>query len=75
MILLVCAARQTAYWRDDSTLWTRSLDCTANNHIAHLHLGLDYYARGDLHTAVKEYEESLRLFPGFPPARFDLACA
>jgi len=70
-----CAARQTAFWRDDLTFWTRTLDCTRNNFIAHLHLGLAWANRGQLDKAMKQYEEALRIYPEFSEARFNLASA
>ena len=36
--------RQTSFWRDDVTLWQRTLNCTTGNYNAHLHLGLAFAA-------------------------------
>ncbi len=69
------AAWQTTYWRDDFTLWTRDLSCTANNCIAPLHIGLAYNARKQFYEAAKQYEEALRIYPDLCVAHFDLACA
>jgi tetratricopeptide (TPR) repeat protein len=72
--LAVCAAGQTAFWRDDIALWTRTLDCTTDNYIARLHLGLALSARGQTDKAMPQYEEAIRIRPDFAEARFNLGC-
>jgi type IV pilus biogenesis/stability protein PilW len=69
------AAWQTTYWRDNLTLWTRTLDCTTGNYNARLHLGLAWSERGRTDKAIEQYDEALRVNPDFSEARFDLACA
>jgi tetratricopeptide (TPR) repeat protein len=71
--LAVCAARQTAFWRDDVAVWQRALDCTTGNFIARLHLGLALSGRGDRDKAVEQYKLALADFPDFPEAHYNLA--
>ncbi len=75
LVLASIAAWQTTFWHDDLTLWTRTLQCTKDNYIARLHVGLAWSDRGRPEKAVEQYEEALRVLPDFCEARFDLACA
>ena len=68
------AAWQTTYWRDDLTLWTRTLNCTTDNGVAHVHLGLVYMARGQSEQAIEQFETSIRIYPDYCEAHYDLAC-
>ena len=50
--LTACAMQQTTYWRDSEALWTRALECTPPNSVAHANLGaelarLNKFDRGD----------------------------
>ncbi len=62
--LAAFAARQTSFWRDDLTLWTRTVNCTADNYIAHLHLGLAWAARGENEKAAAAVSKGA---PGISP--------
>jgi Tfp pilus assembly protein PilF len=73
LVLAGIAARQTAFWRDDRTLWTHTLECTKDNYVARLHLGLAWSENGHADKAIEQYNEALRIRPDFCEARFDLA--
>jgi len=71
-ILSVAASRQTAYWRDSITLWTRALGCTKENCLAHYDLGEALRLKGRTEEAVAQYGEALKIDPGFPEAHNNL---
>jgi tetratricopeptide (TPR) repeat protein len=59
--LAACACRQTSYWRDSETLWTRALDCNRTNAVAHANLGVALADLGRPDEAVAEYRNALKL--------------
>jgi tetratricopeptide (TPR) repeat protein len=73
--LMVCARIQTAYWKNNETLWTHAIDCTKNNASAHLSLGTDLLAKGKVDEAIAEYQKSLQIRPTFAYAHLDLGNA
>jgi tetratricopeptide (TPR) repeat protein len=62
-VLMCCAWRQTSYWRDSETLWTRALACTGSNALAHINLGLALKQQGRLDEAVVQYRRALDISP------------
>ncbi len=58
-----CAWRQTSYWRDSETLWTRALDCTSGNVVAHVNLGVALHDQGRLDEAIDQYHDALAIKP------------
>ena len=54
-ILAACAWRQTSYWHDGETLWTRVLDCTTRNASGHYNLGVTLMERGRTDEALKAF--------------------
>ncbi len=73
LALAACTAWQTAYWRDDFTLWPRTLKCTADNSVAQLHLGNVLLANRRFGDAKIHYEEAVRIDADLYQAHFDLA--
>ncbi len=63
LTLVVCAARQAAFWRDGETLWRHAIDCTTDNGRAHANLGSILGRRGDLMEAFKEFEIAFQIDP------------
>jgi tetratricopeptide (TPR) repeat protein len=53
--LTACAIRQTTFWRDDETLWSHSLACTANNCEAEIGLAEALRRRGDFEQAMVHF--------------------
>ena len=72
-VLMACAWRQTAYWRDSETLWTHALACTSNNAVAHNDLGGDLMARGEVNEAIVHYGKALEITPDYVDAHYNLA--
>ncbi len=62
-VLIGCAWRQTTFWCDSETLWTRTLACTSYNKVAHNGLAADLSARGRLDEALGHYRKSLEINP------------
>ena len=71
----VSAFRQTLFWRDSETLWTRALACTRDNELANYNMGLALVAEGRLDQAVPFFREAVRITPNAADARNDLASA
>ena len=73
--LMVCAWRQTVYWRDSETLWTRTLECTSQNSAAHFGLGSALAARGEAARAIAEYQAALDITPNYADPHVNLGAA
>jgi Flp pilus assembly protein TadD len=50
-------------WRDDLTLFTRTLAFSPNAYYMHNNLGVVYWDKGDAKSAEREWNEALRLAP------------
>jgi Flp pilus assembly protein TadD len=75
-LLVALAARtyaQACYWQDSVSLFTRALQVTKDNYVAHLNLGVALEARGDYESARYHYEQALRLQPSWPLALYNYA--
>ncbi|MHB8834972.1 MAG: tetratricopeptide repeat protein [Candidatus Methylomirabilia bacterium] len=55
--------RQVRYWHDDETLFTRALEITPGNYLAHYFLGQSGLERGDFLLALNHYEAALKERP------------
>ena len=62
-ILMGWSWRQTSFWRDSETVWTRTLACTSNNALAHNGLGAALASQGRLDEAVAHYRKALKIKP------------
>ncbi len=63
VILMVCAWKQTAYWKDSETLWRHALACTSGNTLAYVNLGHELYEQGRLDDAISLYRKGLEAQP------------
>jgi tetratricopeptide (TPR) repeat protein len=61
--LMFRAHAQTSYWRNDETLWTRALDCTSGNSVAHNNMGLALAKKGDADGAIAQFNQALAIQP------------
>ncbi len=71
-MLMVCAWKQTAYWKNSETLWTHTLACTADNDVAHLNLGADLVKKGRVDEGITHYQKALEINPRSAEAHFNL---
>jgi tetratricopeptide (TPR) repeat protein len=60
-VLMVCAWRQTAYWKNNETLWTHALACTTDNYMAHFNLGHDLLQNANADEAVTHFQRALEI--------------
>jgi tetratricopeptide (TPR) repeat protein len=60
--------RQTAYWRDDISLFNRAAIVTRNNFIAYFNLGSAYLNIGMEDEALRCYKESIAIKPAYEKA-------
>ncbi len=59
--LFIATWRQTGYWRDSETLWTRTIECTHDNFNARNYLGMAMLQQGRTEEAIDQFRESLRI--------------
>ena len=62
-ILMVCAWKQTAYWKNSETLWRHALACTRGNILAYVNLGHELFEQGRLDEAISHYQKGLETQP------------
>ncbi|MGD1083144.1 MAG: tetratricopeptide repeat protein [Verrucomicrobiota bacterium] len=70
--LMVCAHRQTSYWQDPESLWTRALARTSNNSVAHNNIGHALFQKGKLEEAVGHYKQALEINTNYAQAHYNL---
>lgn len=75
VVMAVLAWRQTALWRDGTTLFTHALRVTTGNATAHNVLGLEAKAKGRAGVAADHFAEAARLSPRWADARVNHAAA
>jgi len=63
LLLSLQTARQVRFWRDDTTLFTRSLEISPGNYLAHYFLGKHSLERGDLLAAANHFDAALQEAP------------
>jgi len=73
--LMLFTGRQVAYWRNNITLYERTLAVTNKNHVIHINLGMALLEQGQLDKAIEHQQEALRLRPGEPSALTNLGMA
>jgi Flp pilus assembly protein TadD len=74
-VLMVCASKQTAYWKDNETLWVHALACTTANDVAHFNLGNALRKEGRVDEATSHYQQAVQINPNYAEARFNLGTA
>ena len=52
-------------WRDGKTLWSKTIMTAPNCARAHYNLGTICLKQGELESATREFEEALRIMPGY----------
>ena len=75
IVLSFSAWKQTSYWKDSETLWTRALAVTSRNDIAHHELGVALSQRGQLQEAIANFRDAIAIRPNNAKAHASLATA
>jgi tetratricopeptide (TPR) repeat protein len=75
LILGGLAWRQTSYWRDTETLWTRTIACTTGNFLPHNDLGLILGQQGRIDEAIAHFQKALEIKPSYANAHQNLGVA
>jgi tetratricopeptide (TPR) repeat protein len=73
--LTACAWRQTTYWQNSETLWTRALACTSKNFVAQRGLGVVLADRGRFDEAITRFRQALEIQPRWAEVHSDLGFA
>jgi protein O-mannosyl-transferase len=75
IILSACAWKQTTYWRNSETLWTRALSVTSDNDVALTNLGTLLMERGQLDDALSYFQKALAVRSGSEHRHYNLSLA
>jgi tetratricopeptide (TPR) repeat protein len=68
-VLMLCCHRQTSFWRDSQSLWSRALACDPDNPIALNNMGNVLVNQGELDQAMPLFQQSIELDPANADAR------
>jgi tetratricopeptide (TPR) repeat protein len=60
-VLMVCAWKQAAYWKDGETLWTHALSCATGNEVARVNPGNNPNQKGGQYLAIIHYNIGIAL--------------
>jgi protein O-mannosyl-transferase len=74
-VLMLCAWKQTGYWKNSETLWRHALACTTDNDLACVNLGHELYRQGRLEEAIALYQTALKKEPNSAEYHNNLANA
>ena len=67
--------QQLGYWHDSETLLRHALAVTENNSLVHNTLGKALLDKNQINDAISEYQEAVRLAPGYAEAHLHLGIA
>jgi Flp pilus assembly protein TadD len=67
--------QQLGYWHDSETLLRHALAVTENNSLVHNTLGNAFLDKNRIDDAISEYQEAVRLSPGYAEAHLHLGIA
>jgi len=73
--LMLCTWLQVGYWRDSFTLFTRALDVTSNNYVAHLNLGNVLLRQKKTDEAIAHYKKAIDSYSNYVDAHYNLGLA
>jgi tetratricopeptide (TPR) repeat protein len=73
--LMICAWKQTSYWKTNEILWRHAVDCTSGNYLALNNLGvaLDHDATVD--EAIALFQKAVQIDPRYAMGQFNLGNA
>ncbi len=70
--LMVCAWKQTGYWKNGETWWTHALSCTTGNYMAHNNLGILLLETRRVDEAATHFQSALQIKPDYVEAHYNL---
>ncbi len=73
--LSLTTGAQTAYWRDNMSLYARAIAVTQRNWLAWNNLGRHYLEQGDVRQALASFQEALRIKPDYAIAWYNAGVA
>ncbi|TRZ77931.1 MAG: tetratricopeptide repeat protein [Deltaproteobacteria bacterium] len=72
--LMFCSWFQVQYWKDSYALFTRALNVTKDNYLAHGNLGVAFKDSGDFKNALFHFQEAVRIKPNYTIGYDNLGC-
>jgi Flp pilus assembly protein TadD len=75
ILCIVLTRQQLGYWKDSETLFRRAIAVTENNFLADKCLGIALGKKGQMDEAIRQFQEAIRLKPGYPDAYNDIGIA
>jgi len=75
VILSVLTWRQSGYWKDSITLFSRALQVTEKNYIAHNHLASAQLKKRKFEQSIQHYNEAIRIQPVYYHAYYNRGIA
>ena len=75
IVLSACAWKQTTYWQNSETLWTRALAVTTDNDVALTNLGTSLMERGQLDDALSYFQSALAIRSRSEHSHYNLSLA
>ena len=73
LVLAVVTHHQLAYWNDNVTLWTHTIEASTDNYVAHDNLALLLIDRGQTEEAMKHFQAALAIYPSDPTSNLQIA--
>jgi tetratricopeptide (TPR) repeat protein len=70
--LMICAGKQTSYWRDSELLWNHTLASDPGNYFAYNNLGVAMMRSGRLTEAIEHYQIALEINTNYAEAHYNL---
>jgi tetratricopeptide (TPR) repeat protein len=71
ILLAVLTWQQCAYWKNSITLFSRTLQVTKDNYIAHNHLASALFKKRNFDGAIYHYNEAIRINPVYADAYYN----
>jgi tetratricopeptide (TPR) repeat protein len=72
VLCLGLTRQQLGYWQDSETLFRHALAVTENNYLAYNNLGVALDKQDQTDEAIRQYQEAIRLKPGYAEAHNNL---
>jgi tetratricopeptide (TPR) repeat protein len=75
VLCLGLTRQQLGFWRDSETLFRHALAVTGDNYLMDNNLGVTLEKKGQTDEAIRQYQITIRLKPGYADAYFNLGAA